>query len=63
MKEQEVKKIIGYNNWNIFLEWMRGQTMGIYEDGSTNYYDCDVYAFKEKIDTEYDRQTDPNSWD
>jgi len=37
--------------------------MGIYEDGSTNYYDCDVYAFKEKIDTEYDRQTDPNSWD
>lgn len=45
MKESEAKKIIGKNNWTKFLEWMSGQTVGIYPDGSTNWYDYDVNKF------------------
>lgn len=63
MTEKQVKKIIGKKNWKSFLKWMRGQTMGIYPDGSTDYYECDVSAFKRKLDTGYDRQKDLMAWD
>lgn len=29
----------------IFWEWMRGQTMGLNEDGSTDVYEYDVKRF------------------
>lgn len=63
MKAEEVKKEIGESNWDKFCEWMYGQTVGINEDGSFDYYACDVMAFKEKLLTGYDRQKDPKAWD
>lgn len=63
MKEAEIKKLIGKENWEDFSKWMRGQTYGRYEDGSINFYECDVMAFKKKLDTGYDRQKDPMVWD
>ena len=31
--------------WKDFLQWMRGQTIGIFPDGTVEYYDCDVEKF------------------
>lgn len=28
-----------------FWKWMRGQTMGLNDDGTTNVYECDVDRF------------------
>ena len=63
MIEQEVKKEIKEENWEKFLDWMRGQTVGLNEDGTTDYYACDVMAFKHKLSSNYDRQLDPLAWD
>lgn len=41
----EVKKIIGKKYWKEFKEWMRGQTVGMNEDGSVDIYDYDVNRF------------------
>ena len=41
MREEEVKELL----WKKFLEWMRGQTVSIYEDGSTDYYKYDVERY------------------
>jgi hypothetical protein len=30
---------------NEFVDWMRGQTVGILPDGSIDYYEHDVYAY------------------
>jgi len=46
MKEKKVKKIIGDENWEKFLEWMSGQTVGRNNDGSTDYFESDVKAFE-----------------
>ena len=45
MRKEEVIKRIGKERWKEFLEFMRGQTIGINEDGSTNYYEQDVENF------------------
>ncbi len=45
MREEKVIKFIGEDNWNNFNDWMRGQTVGIYEDGEINYYPQDVKAY------------------
>lgn len=47
MTTQEVKLKIkkAGGSWKVFCEWMRGQTVGLYEDGSTNWYDYDVNRF------------------
>lgn len=63
MSEKEVKQKIGEENWEKFLQWMRGQTCGLNEDGTTNYYECDVDAFYTKIKIGYDRQKDSFNWD
>jgi len=63
MTEQQAKNLIGRNNWKKFMVWMRGQTVGVNEDGSTDYYDHDVMAFKRKLDSGYDRQKDWKAWD
>ena len=63
MTEQEVKKRIGKQNWQKFLNWMTGQTCGLYPDGSIDFYVCDVDAFIEKMQSGYDRQKDFKAWD
>ena len=45
MREEEVKKLIGEDKWGDFLDFMSGQAMSMYEDGATNFYECDVDAF------------------
>ena len=62
MTESEVKKEIGEDNWDKFCDWMTGQTVGQYPNGETDFYDCDVEAFKEKLKSGYDRQKSIN-WD
>jgi len=63
MRIKDVEKLIGKENMPAFYRWMHGQTVGIYGDGETNYYDWDVEAFKRLLDTGYDRQKDPYAWD
>ena len=63
MTGRAVKEKIGIENWETFIAWMKGQTLGIYPDGSTNYYECDVEAFITKLKTGYDRQNNPLTWD
>jgi hypothetical protein len=41
--ENKIKQAGG--SVEVFWDWMRGQTMGINEDGSTNVYDYDVDRF------------------
>ena len=62
MTEQEVKKEIGEQNWEEFCKWMGCQTVRINTDGSTDFYKCDVEAFKRKLLSGYDRQKSPE-WD
>lgn len=47
MTEIEVKKLLLDKklSWDDFMEWMRGQTVGINDDGTTDFYDCDVNRF------------------
>lgn len=45
MNEEQVKKLIGVNHWVEFKEWMRGQTVGVNNDSSIDYYDSDVERF------------------
>ena len=44
MKEKEVIKKIGKENWNEFTKFMYGQTVG-YDNGVFDYYECDVNRF------------------
>jgi hypothetical protein len=32
-------------NWETFQHWMRGQTCGVYPDGTANIFDYDVERF------------------
>jgi hypothetical protein len=45
MHKEEVIKKIGKHRWKSFLKFMAGQTIGIYPDGSDNYYAWDVETF------------------
>lgn len=45
MKDSEVELMIGKENWPAFREWMAGQTVGLNDDGSTDWYACDVERF------------------
>ena len=47
MTEKEVKDLL-YDKWlwfDDFLEFMEGQTVGLDEDGSTDFYEDDVWRF------------------
>jgi len=46
MRESEVKKYIGENNWKLFNKFMNGKTVGINKDGTFDYYEYDVKRFK-----------------
>lgn len=47
MTTKEVKKRIKDANgkWSIFLKWMNGQTVGMYSNGDTDWYEYDVGRF------------------
>lgn len=47
MTTEQAKTIVGWKNWAAFLKWMSGQTVGMNEDGSTNWYEYDVRRFAE----------------
>jgi len=48
MKKEEVTKRIGKNRWKKFLDFMKGQTVGINPDESFDYYERDVKNFLRK---------------
>ena len=47
MTEKQVKDTLKEHNkkWKDFTHWMNGQTMGLNEDGTTDFYECDVDRF------------------
>jgi len=47
MTEKEVRKLLKENGrtWREFVKWMSGQTLGLNEDGTTDFYDWDVERF------------------
>ena len=47
MKIEQAKKKIkdAGGDWEVFMEWMSGQTVGLNDDGSTDFYDYDVNRF------------------
>ena len=49
MTEAEVMDRIGEENWDKFLEFMVGQTVGSNEDGSFDFFECDVENFEWKM--------------
>jgi hypothetical protein len=63
MREAKIKEIIGEDNWEDFLKWMRGQTVSRYPDGEIDFYEWDVNAYITKLRTGYDRQKDSGAWD
>ena len=48
MNEKEVKKRIGKGRWKEFEKFMRGQTVGLNDDGTYDYYEQDVENFLRK---------------
>jgi hypothetical protein len=53
MNIQEVIKIIGISRLQDFYEFMNGQTIGINEDGSPDYYKQDVNNFMRERDDRF----------
>ena len=45
MNKEEVIAKVGKENWKKFLEFMRGQTVGLNKDRSHDYYEWDVENF------------------
>lgn len=41
--QNKIKKAGG--KWEDFVDWMFGQTVGLYENGETNWYEYDVNRF------------------
>ena len=51
MNIEEVREYIGDENENAFLKFMRGKTVGLNPDGTTDFYECDVDLFHSKLET------------
>jgi len=47
MHTKQLKALLKKHNreWEEFIEWMEGQTVGEYKDGDTNWFDDDVSRF------------------
>lgn len=47
MNESQAKSAIrkAGGSWDVFIEWMSGQTMRLNEDGTSDYYDRDVERY------------------
>jgi len=41
--KRKIKKAGG--KWSVFIKWMQGQTVGMNEDGTIDYYEYDVERF------------------
>lgn len=41
--KDKIKKAGG--SWKVFMDWMRGQTVGINKDGTTDFYYYDINRF------------------
>jgi len=50
MNEQEVREYIGTENYNTFIKFMEGQTVGITPEGETDFYEHDVERFKGRLE-------------
>jgi len=50
MNAKQVKAYIGTEHYNSFIKFMQGQTTGINDDGSINYYEWDVERFKGRLE-------------
>lgn len=50
MNKKEVLKRIGMENWKKFDRFMEGQTIGINDDGSSDFYDSDVERFESLLE-------------
>ena len=46
MKEEEVKELIGKENWHDFLIWMLYEPVSVNKDGSNDYYIDDVNKYQ-----------------
>mgnify|MGYP001278342843 CR=1 FL=1 len=58
MREPEVKALMTPAEFVTFQQWIEGQTMGIYADGTANIYDWDVERFLHLL-----RHGIPTIWD
>ena len=49
MNESEIRILLEQHDqsWDDFLEFMAGNTVGVNEDDSINYYETDVWRFLE----------------
>lgn len=49
MTTKQIKSLLKKNNlkWSLFLKWMNGQTVGLDENGDTDWYETDVERFIE----------------
>lgn len=47
MTTEQTKEAIrlAQGSWDLFEHFMRGQTVGMYPDGSTDWYEDDVHRF------------------
>jgi len=45
MTKQQVIEKIGNTEWSAFCEFMTGQTVGVYPDGTADFYEDDVQRF------------------
>jgi len=52
MDEKQVINKIGKKNWNKFIKFMAGQTVGLLDDGKFDYYEWDVDRFIARIKNE-----------
>lgn len=59
--ESQARRIVGTGLWNDFLEWMKGQTVGLTEAGKTIYYVSDVSRYLTLRRT--GRKEHPEEWD
>jgi hypothetical protein len=50
MRRDQVIRLIGKARLEEFDKWMAGQTVGMYADGTCDYYDEDVERFIEGKD-------------
>lgn len=44
-KDARLKIYAAGGSWDVFNDWMRGQTVGMYEDGECDLYEYDVERF------------------
>ena len=58
MTREEVEESLSKSELEAFDEWMTGQTVGIGDDGVTDYYDHDVARFVAMV-----RQGKRTYWD